>query len=131
MLSVFPDLFAYGELAPGLLRRALGVALVCYGYARLRTAFAGTLRAHARRGNGIAAWTMFAGIAEFFCGIALLVGIFVQPASLFVIAATLVRGARRGEQTRTVVPESAFFLIAMALALLLLGPGLGAIDLPL
>jgi uncharacterized membrane protein YphA (DoxX/SURF4 family) len=131
MLSVFPDLFAYRELAPALLRLALGTALVCYGYARLRAAFAGTLRAHVGRGKGIAVWAMFAGIAEFFCGIALLVGIFVQPASLFVIADAVVRGARHKEQARTAVPESAFFLIAMALALLLLGPGLWAIDLPL
>ena len=111
MLSVLPQLLDYSFYAPTLLRVALGAIFLIHSYPKL---FEARLR--------------FMGILEFIAGVLLVIGLFTQitalvlAAELFIIIVWFKRGQNWGFD---------FVLLVMALAILVLGPGAWAFDLPL
>lgn len=114
MLSLFPQLFTYQELAPFILRLAAGFIAVSFGYPslfkpseRLRFTF---------------------GIANCCAGVLLLVGFLTQLAAIFAILATILEPYLLGTEKKY---RFQIILIAVLVALMLLGPGLFSIDLPL
>ena len=75
MLSIFPQLFAFSELAPFILRLVLGIIFIVHGYPKLFKAFGQTAGFFESVGIKPAKfWVVVVGISEFFGGIALLVG---------------------------------------------------------
>ena len=105
MLSVWPNLFDLQIIAPLILRLALGGSLlVLY----------------------LPAWRSLRGLFGLLAGILILIGLGTQPTS-FAITLLLAEESWSGRHQRaTLLP-----LLAIALALLLLGPGLFALDWPL
>lgn len=134
MLNPFPDLLAYGLLAPLLLRVAVGLVFVRWGWGKLgkerveKAAFFESL--------GWKPGAYFAagfGIIEFAVGVLLIAGIYTQIAAL--VAALITLGALTLKRThQTAIEGSRGFLallLVISLSLVVSGAGLFAFDLPL
>ncbi len=114
MLSIFPQLFAYEQLAPLILRLAAGLIIISFSYSKIFKP--------AERKNFIL------GIAELFSGIMLIAGFLTQLAAGLVILMALFGGTQPKEENNL---RARIILIAAMAALMLLGPGAFSIDLPL
>ena len=137
MLSVFPQILDYGFYAPTILRLALGVIFLAHGWKKLagdKTQFAGWLESIKFKPGKF--WGWIVTLVEFFGGISLLFGFLIQPAAMILAIEFLIIifWARRGQPFMLAEGHGREFdvLILFALlALLVLGPGAWAIDLPL
>lgn len=119
MLSFFPLLFTYQEFAPFLLRITLGAVLVFWSYKRLKSR-------NSPFSSGL-------GIIEGIIGILLVIGFLVQIASLISAIIFLIKLIKK-IQTKSLFTDGVnyyFILLVISLALLVLGPGRFAFDLPL
>ncbi|MFC1625258.1 DoxX family membrane protein [Patescibacteria group bacterium] len=108
MLSLFPELFTYQQIAPLLLRLALAVIFLSSGYHKVK--------AQKLKIKSI-------GTIEFSCGAMLVLGFLTQISAILAILIT----------TTTILKVNkriGFLILACALSLLLLGPGIFSIDLP-
>lgn len=117
MPSIFPELFNYSYLAPFILRLSLAAVLLRFGYLKFKS---------------FSRYEKITGAVQILSAIFLLLGLFTQIASLLVILLAL------GEIIESKIKKVAIarkdlklLILAMALSLALLGPGLFAIDLPL
>ena len=132
MLSLFPQLFDFQIFAPLLLRLALGLVFIAHGFPKLKS-----FRATAQFFDSIGIkpakfWVAIVAIVEFAGGIALIAGIFTQLAALLIAVNMIVAIAVvKRKQGFVGGYEFDLALLAMALALALLGPGAFAFDLPL
>lgn len=136
MLSIFPQLFAYDQLAPLFLRLAIGVIFIAHGYPKLFKNFSGTAQFFESVGLKPAKfWVIIVGISEFFGGLALIIGFLTQIAALLIAITMFVAMVyvKKIKFKKGLVDGYEFDLIlfAAALALLFLSPGAFAIDLPL
>mgnify|MGYP001616535134 CR=1 FL=1 len=116
MPSLFPELFNFSFIAPFVLRIALGVPLIKNGF--------GKAIAKEKTPQRI-----MGGIV-FLSGILLLIGLFTQAAAMavsliIVINSIVLRGRHPRSWTERLVK------LAIAVSLILTGPGLFAFDLPL
>jgi uncharacterized membrane protein YphA (DoxX/SURF4 family) len=107
-LSLFPSLFAYSLIGTMLLRITLGVIFVVRGNAR-------------RKSGNQGGWVELAG------GVLLLVGLWTQAAALILGLLSLYRSKKTSGDARMLL----VLLAVVSLALVLLGPGMPAVDLPL
>lgn len=135
MLSIFPQLFTYSEIAPLLLRLALAVIFIAHGYPKLFKNFQGTADFFGSVGLKPAKfWAIVVGISEFFGGIFLLIGFLTQISailmSIIMLTAIYVKKFKF-KKGLTEGYEFDLILLAAALSLLFLGPGAFSIDLPL
>ena len=133
MPSIFPDLLAFKLFAPLILRLVLGVVFIAHGYPKLFKDFAGTVGWFDSVGVKPAKfWVLVVGIVEFFGGIALIIGFATQLAALL-IAINMLGAISLVKRKMGLVNGYEFdlALLAMALALVFLGAGFYAIDLPL
>lgn len=116
MPSLFPELFNFSFIAPFVLRIALGVPLIKRGFGKIISKEKTPQR-------------ILGGIV-FLSGILLVIGLFTQAAamavSLIIIASSIIiRGQHPRSWTERVVK------LAIAVSLILTGPGFFAFDLPL
>lgn len=134
MLSVFPNLFTYGLLAPFILRLIVGVIFLELGYLKL--------------GKEKSAWNMFfqtihfkpsyffvilLAIIEIISGAFLVIGFLTQIAAL-VMSIILFAEAYVELRDGTLLKRDVIFytlLLVICLSLLLTGAGSFAFDLPL
>jgi uncharacterized membrane protein YphA (DoxX/SURF4 family) len=114
MMSLFPQLFTYRELAPFILRLALGFFAISFGYSKLK--------------KPAEVQNFIIGLIESCAGIFLIAGFLMQLAAGLIIITMLFEIFRPG-----LVKDYKFLaLIIIALiALMFLGPGFFSIDLPL
>lgn len=136
MPSIFPGLFAYEQLAPLILRLAVGIIFIFHGYPKLFKNFSGTTQFFESVNIKPAKlFTAVVGLTEFFGGVALILGFFTQVAALLIATIMLVAMVyvKKIKFKKELVDgyELDLILFAAALALLFLGPGAFAIDLPL
>lgn len=136
MPSIFPQLFAYEQLAPLILRLAVGIIFIAHGYPKLFKNFSAT--AQFFESVNIKPAKLFVavvGLTEFFGGIALILGFFTQIAALLigVIMLVAIVYVKKIKFKQKLVEGYEFDLILLAatLTLIFLGPGAFAIDLPL
>jgi uncharacterized membrane protein YphA (DoxX/SURF4 family) len=128
MLSILPDLLNFSSFAPIFLRLALGGTFLGYG---LREVFKPKyLPAETGLSTG---WVIIIGLWESFIGALLVVGLFTQIAALLasleLLGYLFLHFKNRG---KTSLPlDYIFVMLAVAISLMLLGPGLLAFDLPL
>lgn len=132
MLAYF---LLFQDLAPTVIRIALGAAFVTHGYPKLFKmfpGFAGWLDSIGIKPGKF--WALVVGVVEFFGGIALILGIFTQLAALLiavnmVVAMVKVKwGAAKYVETERMGWELDLAYFAMAVSLLLTGPGAYALD---
>ena len=115
MPSLFPELFNFSFIAPFVLRVGLGVPLIKHGFEKLT---AGGLNKR-----------IFGGII-FASGILLLVGLFTQAAAIAVSLIIIVNSIiMRSNAPRSWTER--LIKLAIAVSLILTGPGIFAFDLPL
>src|SRR3989339_803704 len=116
MPSLFPELFNFSFLAPFILRIALGIPLIKHGFGKIISPQSALQR-------------ILGGIV-FLSGIFLVIGLFTQAAaiavSLIIIASSIIM---RGQHPRSWTER--LIKLAIAVSLILTGPGLFAFDLPL
>lgn len=127
-------LYTYPEWGPFVLRVVLGAAFIAHGYPKLfrtQAAFAGWLDSIGIRPGRF--WALVVGVVEFFGGIALVLGIFTQPAALLIAVDMLVAmikvkwGASSYVESERMGWELDVIYLAAALALVFLGPGVFAL----
>lgn len=116
MPSLFPELFNFSFVAPFILRIALGVPLIKHGFGKIINREKTPQR-------------ILGGIV-FLSGIFLVAGIFTQAAaiavSLIIIASSIIMKEQHPRSwTERLVK------LAIAISLILTGPGIFAFDLPL
>lgn len=109
MLSVFPELLNYSQVAPLILRLCLSVVLIKWGYLNV---FKGNEKKEKILGAG-----------QFLSAVLLVTGLLVQPVALLAAATAIIE--KKDEKFLK------FVVIANALSLMVLGPGLFSLDLPL
>lgn len=131
---MFDYLYLYQDWAPFILRVALGAAFIAHGYPKLFKTYsgvAGWLGAIGFRPGRF--WALVLGVIEFFGGIALVLGVFVQFAAVLIAVVMLVAMAKvkwgrvRYVETERMGWELDLIYFAVAVALVVLGPGAYAI----
>ena len=133
MLNTFPDLLAFGLIAPLILRIAVGAMFLNAGVKKLRQrtwVFALFERLNLKPAS---TYTIAFGVLECVAGALLIVGFLTQIAALITLlisAFALYSKSKHPEQT----PGSRgvfFLLLVISLSLLFSGAGFFAFDLPL
>lgn len=123
-------LFLYQDFAPLVLRLVLGVLFAAHGYPKLfkmYAGFAGWLESIGIRPGRF--WALVVGVVEFFGGLALILGIFVQYAALLLAINMLVAMAvTKWGKVRLIEMEKMGWeldlaLLAIAVALIFWGAG--------
>ena len=135
MVTIFPNLLNYGFLAAGILRMALGLIFIYFAYEKFfierteRIAFFEKLKLRPAK--------VFFGlvtILEFSAGVGLLIGFYTQIAALatgvLMTLATLIKWHKPSALPKNTI-EFYIILAVTSFALLALGPGAFAFDLPL
>lgn len=118
MLSVFPELFNYSQMAPVILRIALAAVLFYFGYLSLK----------AEEGK----YSKAEGALKIIIGLFLLVGFLTQIAALLASLAMIAEAVKEKMASGVIKRKVLKFLIfSIGASLALLGPGLFSIDLPL
>ena len=116
MLSLFPQLFAYAQWAPFLLRVTVAFLVIGFSYPKL-------LRPREYL-------NFILGLVEFSGSVFLIAGFLTQLAASIVILAMIIEIIRI-KKAREKVSQTHFLLLVCLLSLMLLGPGRFSIDLPL
>ena len=140
MLSLIPQLLDFQFYGPFILRLALGVIFLAHGWPKLKgdkSQFGEWLESMGFRPGKFWAWLV--SCVEFFGGILFVVGLFTQFISAILVMQFLVIifWVRRGQpfmakaETPGMSREFDFLILAVLLALLVLGPGAWAVDYPL
>jgi|SRR3989344_936311 len=123
MLSVFPDLYNFGNLVPDLFRLVLGLFLLKAAWEEFM----------AVKSGGAPRYLISWSILDFIAGAFILLGYLIQPTALayvvFLILTILFKGRLPFVQKYS--NEFLILLAASFLSLAILGPGLWSIDLPL
>lgn len=140
MLSIFPQLLDLQFYGPLFLRLALGAIFLVHGWQKLandKSQFAGWLESMKFRPGKFWAWLV--ALVEFLGSVALIVGFWTQLAALVLAIQFLaiLLWFKRGQNFISGPPvgeagwEFDFLIFMSLLALLVLGPGAWALDLPL
>lgn len=119
MLSLFPDLLTYGQVAPFLLRITLGAVLLFWSYKTCK-------------GSKSRQTTAFA-VLHFIIGFLLVIGLYTQLAALVASIILLVHLIKKIKM-RAFFTDGInyyFLLLAISLSILFLGSGIFSFDLPL
>lgn len=133
MLSLFPEFFTYSLIAPFILRIALGGYFISRGIRQHRedssawNSLWGTFK--------IKDWSLGTIVAkiEIVIGGLLFIGLFTQAAALATIVFVAIEWYKKHKFDRAPFADvwSSLFVICIAIAILFLGAGFMAFDLPL
>lgn len=132
MPSLFPDLFVFEQFTPLILRLVLGAVFIVHGYPKIFTQSASTAGFFESVGIRPAKfWVFVVGAVEFFGGIFLIAGFLTQLVAALIAINMLVAIWKVKFQKGFVGGyEFDLALLAMAVSLILLGPGKFSLDLP-
>ena len=115
MPSLFPELFNFSFVAPFVLRIALGIPLIIGGFRKIIAKEKTPQR--------------ILGGVVFLSGIFLVIGLFTQAATIAVSLIIINSIIKKGRHLRSWTER--FIKLAIAVSLILTGPGMFAFDLPL
>ncbi|MDO8564818.1 MAG: DoxX family protein [bacterium] len=134
MLNLFPELLAWGLLAPLLLRIVVGLIFVSYGWNILRrdreTASAFCESLGCKPGTTYV-WVW--GLLQIAGGLLLIIGLYTQGAALGLMALTGILASLKRKHPERIPFERRFLdlLLVVLVSLLFSGAGLFAFDIPL
>ena len=119
MLSLFPALFAYEQIAPFIIRVVLGGTLLYFGYQKAK-----------KHGSSSGSNTTLYGIAEIVIGIFLVIGLYTQLAALLNAAILVIKLGFKAREGKLFSDGINYYvlLLTLAVALIFLGPGFWGID---
>ena len=122
MLSVFPTLLSYEQLAPFILRLVLGITLAYFGYQKIR----GT-------GGSSGSNSKIYGGVEVIIAAFLVIGLWTQLAALLNVIILIIKIGFKIRDKAFLTDGINYYilLLAIAVSLLFLGAGSYAFDLPL
>jgi uncharacterized membrane protein YphA (DoxX/SURF4 family) len=122
MLSLFPSLLAYEQVGPLIIRLVLGITLLYFGYEKL-----------IKKGTSSGSNAKSYGAVEVIIAIFLIIGLFTQLAALLNAIILIIKlGFKIGEKKFLSDGINYYILLlAMAIALIFMGPGFFAYDLHL
>lgn len=129
--SLFPELFDYILAVPLLLRVVLGGYLLYLGYSTLAHTPTQTLPLLAQQKRLGLIRTI--GATELLIGVCLTLGIFTQAAAIGAAILSSAATAYQSEYPASLDQSTVFYIFsfAIAMSILVLGPGVYSIDLPL
>ncbi len=119
MLSLFPVLFAYEQIAPFIIRIVLGVTLLYFGYQKVK-----------KHGQSSGSNTTLYGIAEIVISVFLIIGLYTQLAAILNAAILVIKLGFKASEGKLLSDGINYYvlLLTMAVALIFLGPGFWGID---
>ena len=122
MLSFFPSLLSYGQVAPFLIRLMVGGALLYFGYRKI-----------ADRGDSSGSNSPTYGALEIVIGLFLVIGLFTQLAALLNAVILVIKLGFKAKQGKLLTDGINYYilLLVMAVSLIFSGPGYFSIDWPL
>lgn len=122
MLSIFPSLLAFEGFAPLIIRLVLGITLAWFGYQKVKG-----------RGKSAGSNSLAYGIVEMLIAIFIIIGLFTQVAALLNVLILIIKLGHKVQEKAFLSDGINYYvlLLAMALSLVLTGPGILAFDLPL
>jgi uncharacterized membrane protein YphA (DoxX/SURF4 family) len=134
MLNPFPELLDFGILAPTLIRVAVAVFFINFGWNKLtkeREHKATFFESIGLRPAGV--YVTLLGIFEIVAGVCLILGVFTQVIAIICATIALVSYIiKKRHPEMLFTPSSVYALLfIMSLSLMFTGAGLPAIDLPL
>lgn len=135
MPSLLPQLFDFSQIAPLILRVALGVIFIVHGFPKLFKSYSQTVEFFESVGLKPGKfWVFVSGSVEFFGGIFLVMGLFTQAAALLIAVNIAVAlfwvKIHKSKAKFSNGYEFDLLLFVAAIALLFLGAGALALDLP-
>ncbi|MFC1756851.1 DoxX family protein [Patescibacteria group bacterium] len=133
MLALFPNLFALEQLAPLIIRVVLALIFLTSGYSKVFKTLTKTSKIfESMKMRPGKLWVVVIGVMELVSGILLTIGFLTQLVAI-VIALIMVGAIVMVKLRQGFISGYAFelLILACALALLLMGPGIFSIDLPL
>ncbi len=133
MLSIFPELFTYGLFAPLILRIVLGGYFVLLGIRRVKEDSAGYSALWGNTKIGSKPLAPILAKIQITIGIMIFIGLYTQVIVIVAIAFMLAEWFRRSAMGKLSFQElwNTLLIVAICAALLILGAGLLAFDLPL
>lgn len=122
MPSLFPYLFTFDQAAPLVLRLVLGITLAWFGYRKIK-----------QQGKSSGSNSIIYGAIEILIAIFLIIGLFTQLAALLNALILVIKIAYKIRDRKFLTDGINYYvlLLAIALAVAVLGPGWFAFDLPL
>jgi uncharacterized membrane protein YphA (DoxX/SURF4 family) len=145
-LSLFPSLFDYQLFAPLILRIAVGVFLFLIGFDSVRKKKAAAIvnedssatsespaDSTSPTKKATDSFVMIFGIVALLLSVCIILGAFTQGTALLVIILIVLNSISRGRllDTSGTSGDALLLILIMCIALLLLGAGTPAVDLPL
>lgn len=133
MLNPFPELLAFGLLAPFIIRICLGVVFIRHGYFKLFKGWVETVESFVNAGGTAKRFVIILGSVEIIGGIMLFLGFLTQIAALTLAVITLAVLLFRKASGNISNRDSAFavFLSLILISLMFSGAGFFAFDIPL
>jgi len=120
MLSLFPSLLTYDQAGPLIIRLALGITLAYFGYEKL-----------IKKGTSSGSNAKSYGAVEIIIAIFLVIGLFTQLAALLNAIILVIKLGFKARDGKLFSDGINYYvlLLAMAIALIFMGPGFFAYDL--
>ena len=121
MPSLFPALLSYEQLGPFIIRLILGITLAYFGYRKL-----------GKRGTSSGSNGKIYGAVEVIVGIFLIIGLYTQLAALLNAVILIIKLGFKARDKALLSDGINYYilLLAMAVALIFMGPGFFGYDLP-
>jgi len=121
-VSLFPSLLTYSQVAPLIIRAALGITLIYAGYQKIKG-----------RGTSSGSNSVIYGVAEIAIALFLVIGLFTQLAALLNAVILVIKLGFKAREGKFLSDGINYYilLLTMAISLMFTGAGFLAFDLPL
>jgi uncharacterized membrane protein YphA (DoxX/SURF4 family) len=120
MLSLFPSLLTYDQIGPTIIRLVLGITLAYFGYLKVM-----------KRGQSSGSNSVIYGVVEIIIALFLIIGLYTQLAAMLNAVILVIKLIAKARDKALLTDGINYYilLLAMAISLIFMGPGVFAFDL--